>query len=109
MTALAVVTFIGALLFAFPIATYMTQKTQGVERLTGNLEPAFEPEALQQKRSDMEIVQAMSDELQPRRCLPFPVRSERRRQTFRRTCRPSSPTSLRASTNLKPLFLNSIR
>ncbi|WP_235214875.1 hypothetical protein [Rhodococcus opacus] len=55
---------IGAVLVIFPLVTGMLSKTQGVENLTGNLRASFEPAALTQTRSDMDTVQAMSDQLQ---------------------------------------------
>ena len=58
------VPILGAFLFVLPIATGMFAKTQEVERLTNNLRPSFDDSALAQTRADVDMMQAMSDELQ---------------------------------------------
>ncbi|WP_239654577.1 hypothetical protein [Rhodococcus sp. AD45] len=55
---------IGAVLFLFPLVTDMMIKVQGVEHLTGDLRASFKPRALAQTRADMDMVQAMSNQLQ---------------------------------------------
>lgn len=62
--ALLAVALVGAILFIFPLATGMLDKAHSVDTLTGDLRYAFEPSALKQTRTDMNTVQAMSDQLQ---------------------------------------------
>ncbi|MDV7246310.1 MULTISPECIES: hypothetical protein [Rhodococcus] len=62
--ALTTILVIGLGLLAVPFVTDMLAKTQAVERLTGDLRPVFDPAALKQTRTDLNTVQAMSDQLQ---------------------------------------------
>ncbi|MDN5896952.1 MAG: hypothetical protein L0H93_23380, partial [Nocardioides sp.] len=58
------VMMLGIFLIVFPLATGMFAKVQGVERLTNSLRPSFETAALEQTRTDLDTMQAMSDQLQ---------------------------------------------
>lgn len=62
--ALATILLVGVVLTVFPIATNMFGKTGGVEKLTGDFRSAFAPSAVEQTRTDLDGIVAMSDELQ---------------------------------------------
>lgn len=79
---LAGVAAVGALLFVFPFATGLISKTQGVESLTGNLRAAFEPQALEQTRADMNTIQAMADQLQAQTLPALPAALEMSPEQF---------------------------
>lgn len=85
------VLLLGAFLFTLPIATGMFAKTQGVERLTSNLRPTFEASSLTQTRSDLDMFQAMSDQLQESTLPALPVALNMSPEQFQEYLLRSSP------------------